>query len=251
MIAPDQRKKLRDTIAALKAKTEANGCTEAEAMTAAEKVAELLSKHGVEDAAELEFDQHQVEIGRRTVVDSLWGVVATFCHCKLWYSYQRRYSNGRMTAQWSIIYFGRWNDVAVAEYLHGMLERHIKGATREFQKSKEYTRRRSPKTKREATKAFTEALVDALENKLWAIQWRRTPKVEGANHQALVLAPLGAVEAELERRGITFSDKGLKPVKGAAKGFDAAKDHGNAAARNIDINAAMGRTQQGVAGYLK
>lgn len=239
MIAPDQRKKLRDTIAALKAKTTGNGCTEAEAMAAAEKVAELLSKHGVEDAAELEFDQHQVEIGRRTVVDSLWGVVATFCHCKLWYS------KDFLSKGWTATYFGRWNDVAVAEYLHGMLERHIKGATREFQKSKEYTRRRSPKTKREATKAFQEALVHALEHKLWAIQWRRTPKVEGANHQALVLAPLGAVEAELERRGITFSDKGLKPVKGAV-----AKDHGTAAARNIDINAAMGTAKPDVAGLL-
>ena len=89
---------------------------------------------------------------------------------------------------------------------------------------KEYTRRRSPKTKREATKAFQEALV---------------------------LAPLGAVEAELERRGMKFSEKGLKPVKGAsAKGFDAAKDHGHAAARNIDINAAMGATRPGVAGLL-
>lgn len=245
MIAPDQRKKLRDTIAALKAKTTGNGCTEAEAMTAAEKVAELLSKHGVEDAAELEFDQHKVEIGRRTVVDTLWGVVATFCHCKLWYT------KDFFSDRWSIVYFGRWNDVAVAEYLHAMLERHIKSAVKAFQKTPEYTRRRSPKTKRHATKAFQEAMVNALENKLWAIQWRRTPKVEGANHQALVLAPLGAVEAELERRGITFSEKGLKPVKGAsAKGFDAAKDHGNAAARNIDINAAMGRTQPGVAGLL-
>lgn len=245
MIAPDQRRKLRDTIAALKAKTTGNGCTEAEAMAAAEKVAELLSKHGVEDAAELEFDQHQVEIGRRTVVDELWSHLAVFCHCKLWYSSEW------MTKRWSIVYFGRWNDVAVVEYLHGLLERHIKAATRDFQKTKEYTRRRSPKTKREATKAFQEALVNGLANKLWAIQWRRTPKVEGQNHRALVLAPLGAVEAELERRGVKFSEKGLKPVKGAsAKGFGAAKDHGNAAARNIDINAAMGRTEPGVAGYL-
>lgn len=245
MIAPDQRKKLRDTIAALKAKTTGNGCTEAEAMTAAEKVAELLSKHGVEDAAELEFDQHQVEIGRRTVVDELWSHLAVFCHCKLWYS------SDWMTKRWSIVYFGRWNDVAVVEYLHGLLERHIKGATRDFQKTKEYTRCRSPKTKREATKAFQEALVNGLANKLGAIQWRRTPKVEGQNHQALVLAPLGAVEAELERRGMKFSEKGLKPVKGvSAKGFDAAKDHGHAAARNIDINAAMGATRPGVAGYL-
>jgi len=240
----EDKRKLRATIASLKAKTTGNGCTEAEAMTAAEKVAELLSKHGVEDAAELEFDQHQVDIGRRTVVDRLWGHIATFCHCKLWWESDWR------TKRWSITYFGRWNDVAVVEYLHGLMERHIKAAVRDFQKTKEYTRRRSPKTKREATKAFQEALVNGLTIKLWTIQWRRTPKVEGQNHQALVLAPLGAVEAELDRRGVTFSDKGLKPVKGAAKGFDAAKDQGSAAARDIDINAAVSGARPRVAGYL-
>lgn len=247
MVTPDQRKKLRSTLAALKARTIDNGCTEAEALMAAEKVAELLSKHGVEDEAELEFDQHQVEIGRRTVVDELWGHLAIFCHCKLWYS------SDWVTKRWSVVYFGRWNDVAVVEYLHTLLERTIKAAVRDFQKTKEYTRRRSPKTKREATKAFQEALVKGLANKLWAIQWRRTPKVEGANHQALVLSPLGAVTAELERRGVTFSEKGLKPVKGASssKGFDAAKDHGAVAARAIDISAAVGATQPGVAGLLQ
>ncbi|MBC7953158.1 MAG: DUF2786 domain-containing protein [Rhodospirillaceae bacterium] len=242
MIAPQDRKKLRDTIAALKAKTTGNGCTEFEALAAAEKVSELLSRHGIADSAELEFDQVSVEIGRRTVVDNLWGQVAVFCHCKLWYR-----GDGR---RWAAVYFGRWNDAAVAEYLHTLLERHINGATKAFQKTKEYTRRRSPKTKREATKAFQEGLVAALADKLWAIQWRRVPKVEGTNHQALVLSPLGAVEAEMDRQNIRFSGKPLAPVKGASKSFDNEKGSGAAAARHIDINAAMGRTQPGVAGLL-
>lgn len=242
MIAPDQRKRLRDTIAALKAKTTGNGCTEAEAMAAAEKVAELLSKHGVADAAELEFAELAVDIGRRTVVDNLWGHVAIFCHCKHWYS-----GDGR---RWALVYFGRWNDVAVAEYLHEVLSRHIKAATREFQKTKEYTRRRSPRTKREATKAFQEGLVDALADKLWAIQWRRVPKVEGKNHHALVLAPLAAVEEALERRNIRFSDKPLAQVKGANKAYGNEKNSGAAAARGIDINATVGATRPGVAGLL-
>lgn len=241
----EAKRKLRSTIAALSSKTTGNGCTEAEAMMAAEKVAELLSKHGVEDVAELEFDQWKVEIGRRTVVDSLWGVVATFCHCKLWYT------KDFFSDRWSIVYFGRWNDVAVAEYLHAMLERHIKASVKAFQKTPEYTRRRSPKTKRHATKAFQEGLVNALENKLFAIQWRRVPKVEGTNHHALVLAPLGAVEAELERRGVKFSEKSLDPVKGAKKGFDNAKHHGTAAARDIDIDAAVSGSRTSVAGYLE
>ncbi len=244
MTAPADRKKLREIIAALKARTEANGCTEAEAMTAAEKVAELLSKHGMDDAAELEFDQWRVEIGRRTVVDKLWGYVATFCHCKLWY--QKDF----LSKGWTVVYFGRWNDVAVAEYLHGMLDHHITSATKAFKKTKDYTRRRSPKTKREATKAFQEGMVNALADKLWTIQWRRVPRVEGTNHQALVLSPLGAVEAELERRGMTFSSKGLAPVKGTGKRFDNERAGGAAAGRSVDINAAMTGTRSGGAAGL-
>ncbi|SBW09227.1 hypothetical protein KL86APRO_12546 [uncultured Alphaproteobacteria bacterium] len=242
MIDTEARRRLRETIAALSARTTDRGCTEAEALAAAEKVAELLSKHGVVDPATLEFDEARIEIGRRTVVDELWPQVAVFCHCKLWLSGSNR--------KWAVVYFGRWNDVLVAEYLHALLERHLKDATREWQRSHEYRRRRSPKIKREATKAFQQGLVHALRGKLWSLQWRCTPKVEGTNHQALVLSPLAAVEEELNRRGMQFG-KPLAPVKGASKKFDDEQASGRTAARDIDINAAVaGGRRPSVAGLL-
>ncbi|MGE4526806.1 MAG: DUF2786 domain-containing protein [Rhodospirillaceae bacterium] len=242
MIDTEARRRLRETLAALRARTTDRGCTEAEALAAAAKASELLSKHGVTEAA-LEFEEYRVEIGRRTVVDALWSQAAIFCHCKLWYS--------GCGGRWTVVYFGRWNDVAVAEYLHALLERHVKAATREWQKGPEYRRRRTPKTKREATKAFQQGLVSALKAKLWEQQWRRTPKVEGTNHQALVLSPLAAVEDALQRKGIQFDSKPLAPVKGAGKKFDNEQWSGAAAARNIDINAAVnGGRRPGVAGLL-
>lgn len=238
-----ERRRLREIIAALQAKTTGAGCTEAEALAAAEKVSDLLSKHGVEDVEALDFEEWRVEIGRRSVVDDLWDRLAIYCHCKLWYS-RSWGSRG-----WTIVYFGRWNDVAVAEYLHTLLERSIRAAIRSFQKTPEYKRRRSARTKREATKAFTEGMAQSLSAKLWAIQWRRTPFVDGTDHHALVLQPLAAVDAELKRRGMVF-DESLKPVKGAGKGFDNAKGSGHAAARDIDLNAAMTDRPPEVAGYL-
>lgn len=242
MIDTEARRRLRETLAALRARTTDRGCTEAEALAAAEKASELLSKHGL-DAAALEFEECRMEIGRRTVVDALWPQVAIFCHCKAWYS-----GCGR---SWDLVYFGRWSDVAVAEYLHALLERHVKAATREWQKGEEYRRRRSPKTKREATKAFQQGLVSGLKSKLWDQQWHRTPKVEGTNHQALVLSPLKAVEDALCRKGVQFASKPLAPVKGAGKRYDNENWSGQAAARNIDINAAVnGGRRPGVAGLL-
>jgi hypothetical protein len=238
---PADRRKLRDTIAALKAKTTAAGCTEAEAMLAAEKVAELLGKHGVDNVDDLEFDEVAIEIGRRQVVDRLWPSVATFCHCKHWLV-----GNGRT---WKVVYFGRWTDVLVAEYLHELLSRQIRAATGEFMKSKEYTRRRSPRTKREAKKAFQHGFVTGLADKLWAVQWRRFPKVEGARHQDIVLSPLAPVQEALDRRDMKWS-KPLAPVKGTAKGFENEHHTGAGAGRQVEINAAVTGSAPPIAGYL-
>lgn len=246
MASFEDRRKLRAILAALRARTTERGCTEAEALAAAEKVSELLSKHGIADATELEFDQWEMDIGRRTVVDSLFTQVATFCHCKVWYS------RDVLRQRWTIVYFGRWGDVAVAEYLHTLLTHHIRAAARAYRKTPEYTRRRSAKTKREALKAFHEGLALGLRHKLWDIQWRRVPKgPPGSDHRALVLLPLAAVEAELERRGKRFG-KALAPVKGAARSFDREKGSGEAAAWGIDINAGVGAdSRSGVAGLLR
>lgn len=244
MTDPAKRRKLRETIAALSARTTDRGCTEAEALAAAEKAAELLSKHGVEDAADLAFEELAIDIGRRTVVDSLWANVARFCHCTSWLRSSRDRS-------FDFVYFGRWEDVLVAEYLHGLLDRHIQGAAKAFKASAAYKRRRSDRTRREAVKAFQEGIVMALKEKLWAIQWRRFPKVEGANHYTLVLSPLKPVEDAMNRRAdLTFSAP-LKPVKGATKGFDDERGHGHRAGRDIEIHAGLSGSSNQVAGLLK
>lgn len=239
----DNRSKLRDTIAALKARTTGNGCTEAEAIAAAAKVAELLTKHGIADPADLDFDQWAAEIGRRSAVDDLWDAVAAFCYCKLWYE-----QTGK---GWSVVYFGRWHDVMVAEYLHTLLVQTVASATRSFQKSPEYTRRRSPKTKREATKAFRQSMAETLSARLMGLLWRRGERPGGGHDSyAVILSPLQAVDAEIKRRGISFSTKTLDPVQGVKRGFDTAKSHGQAAARSVDIHAAVGSSRPSVVGLL-
>ena len=242
-IDPVDRRKLRETFQSLNSRTTDRGCTEAEAMAAAEKVSELLSKHGISSSDDLEFEELAITIGQRSVVDRLWSHVATFCHCKAWYCGQGR--------SWDFVYFGRWNDVIVAEYLHELLVRHMANAVKAFKATAEYKRRRSTKTRSEAVKAFKEGLARALGDKLWEIQWRRVPKVEGTNHTALVLSPLTPVEEALDRRNMQFSTKPLKPVKSAGKSFDSERISGHIAARNIDIHAGVGTSTIHIAGLLK
>lgn len=242
MIDAEAKRKLRETISALRAKTTGNGCTEAEALASAAKVAELLTKHGLDDGA-LEFDEISLPIGRRTVVDTMWGQVATFCCCRHWLS-----GDGRT---WDVVYFGRWRDVALAEYLHELLGRHIAVATRLFQKTPEYRRRRSKHTKRQATKAFQEGLVIGLRAKLWDLQWRRQQQTTGnAEHRALILSPLVAVDAEVERRKIEFSARPLAPVKAAGRKFDEQRESGARAASGIHINAPVAGQASAPVGLL-
>lgn len=235
------RTKLRGRIEALRGRTTDRGCTEAEAMAAAEKVSELLHRAGVTDLAELEFDQVAIEIGRRSVIDPLWSSVATFCHCEIWWA---------KGTKLKLVYFGRWNDAMVAEYLHQVLVRHVAEATKAFRATPEYKRRRTARTRRETQKAFQEGLARGLAEKLWSLQWRRFPRSgTPAEHKALVLAPLAAVKAEIERRGIAFSGP-MKPIKGAGRDFDHHKTTGTAAARDININAPVAAAAPPIAGLI-
>ena len=82
--------KLVQRIRALRAKTVEQGCTEAEALAAAEKVAELLDRHGL-SMSELDLRKQTCEgIGvetsrkRRGPIDDCMAVIAPFFDCRVW-----------------------------------------------------------------------------------------------------------------------------------------------------------------------
>ena len=115
---------IRARIRALLAKTERNGCTEAEAAAAAAKAAELMDAHSI---ALADLAEHE-SIDRQTytfpgqqfgpVVDCA-NAIAEFCDVKVWCertSDQRRLIN----------YFGRESDAQVAVYLTHLFANAIK-----------------------------------------------------------------------------------------------------------------------------
>ena len=150
--------KIRAKLAALRAKTVENGCTEAEALAAAEKAAELMDAHDL-TSAELEaptYDEAGVEIGRRrTAIDNIWLSVARFAGCT---GYLDRTANGR----WRFVYFGRSADVLIAEYVHEVIRRAADGAIGRFKLSDDYRRRRTAKTRLRALNAFAHGFASAM-----------------------------------------------------------------------------------------
>ncbi len=76
------REKLIVRVRALTAKTAANGCTEAEAMAAAEKVAALMQEHAIsETVLEMSNASIGVKINVKSVKSLLWAAIATATNC--------------------------------------------------------------------------------------------------------------------------------------------------------------------------
>lgn len=227
--------KLRQRLAALRNMTTANGCTEAEAIAAAEKAAELLASTGMTD---IELDASlmeglAVDIGtRRRPIDSVWITVAVFAEC---HGYLERDRN-----RWRWVYFGDPANILVAEYVHEVVRRAARTAAREFRAGEVYRRRRTARTKAQALKALEEGFATGIAPKIMAGLWRRKG-VSGqptAERQALVQSIRAPIKSELARRGMSFSPtRALAPAAGKFR--DAAHWDGYAAGRAVDIEAPL------------
>lgn len=236
--------KLRAKLHALRAKTTANGCTEAEALAAAEKAAELLAATGLSD---IELDASLMEalpldIGtRRRPIDDIWVTVALFAEC---HGYLQRIGN-----RWRWVYFGDPANILIAEYVHEVVQRAARTAAREFRAGEVYRRRRTAKTRAQALKGLEEGFAAGIATKIVAGLWKRKGVSGGsaAERQALVSSIRGPIKAELARRGMSFSrPRALVPASGRFR--DDARSDGYYAGRAVDIDAPIAGSR--VAGLL-
>ncbi|MDJ0388043.1 DUF2786 domain-containing protein [Roseomonas sp. E05] len=115
--------RVKARIRALTEKTVSNGCTEAEALAAAEMVGRLLERYALSmDEVELrEARCVQVEVPlagrRRRPVDACVPAIARFCDCKVWLARESRGAR--------YVFFGLEPDTALAAYLFAVVERSI------------------------------------------------------------------------------------------------------------------------------
>ena len=227
----DDLKKIRKRIRDLSKMTTANGCTEAEALAAAEKAMELMQRYGLNTE---ELDRESANLGaygkRRSAVDILWLTVAKICRCQL---YGER-SNG-----YRIVYYGSPCDVAIAEYLHGLLARAIRRECASFREMPEYTKRRKRSTRNASMKAFQSALVVRLRHRLNALWWNRhrgtgdcsISIAQEENHRKLLWQEIG-----LKFEGQKFVTP--KSLKLPDHRFDGAREDGFRAGERVSLNPA-------------
>jgi hypothetical protein len=139
MSQADELLRVKARIKALADKTVANGCTEAEAMSAAEMVGRLLERYALSmDEIEVRSAhcvQREVPIGgsRRRPIDGCVTAIARFCDCKVWVA--RGEEAGAAKAP-RYVFFGFETDTALAIYLFSVIERAIATELRAFKAAK-------------------------------------------------------------------------------------------------------------------
>ncbi|HYZ30688.1 MAG TPA: DUF2786 domain-containing protein [Crenalkalicoccus sp.] len=194
--------RLVQRIQALRAKTVEQGCTEQEALAAAEKAAELLDRHGL-SLSELDLRRQAcegigVETGRRRIgpIDDCVPAIAEFFDCRVW---AEKAASGALR----YIFFGLPGDVEAARYLYGLIELAFETETGRFQAGAIYGETRSG-NRRSATNSFQIGLARGIRGKLHELRQAREAVLRGSSGRDLVPIKAAIVEDELAKLGLTL-----------------------------------------------
>jgi hypothetical protein len=198
--------KIMQRIQGLRAKTVRQGCTEQEALAAAEKVAELLDRHGL-SLSEVDFkaqpcDGVALQTARRRFapIDSCIPTIAEFFDCRVWVEQAKgdpiRY-----------VFFGVRADVAASQYLYELVERAFDTETALFQAGEIYASLAGER--RGATRSFQVGLGDGICDKLRALQAARDAYRASVSGRDLVVAKAAIVDEEMAKLGLALHKRGI------------------------------------------
>jgi Protein of unknown function (DUF2786) len=202
--------RVKARIKALAEKTVSNGCTEAEAIAAAEMVGRLLERYALSmaeiDIREAGCVQVEIPLGgrRRRPIDGCVPAIARFCDCKVWLSRGER--------QASYVLFGFAPDIALAGYLFAVIDRAIRSGVTAF-------RREHPRLAgvalRRASQSFQQGMAARLAERLEAMQGEREASVaaQRATGTALMVVKHRVVEEAFRETRIRLVSGGRQRMR--------------------------------------
>ncbi len=213
-------------IQALRAKTVATGCTEQEALAAAEKVAELLDRYGL-SLSETELRSQACEgsgvgTGRKRFgpIDLCIGAVGLFCDCRVW-------SEQAAGGEISYVFFGLPADVAAARYLYDLVDQAFETETQRFKSGELYALHPSAE-RRGATNSFQTGLAQGISRKLRTLHAERETAMRTTTGRDLVPIKAAVLDEELARLGMSFHTRNIQKNKRVlAEAFHAGRAAGD------------------------
>ncbi|MSP51096.1 MAG: DUF2786 domain-containing protein [Alphaproteobacteria bacterium] len=224
--------KLKTRIQGLRAKTTNNGCTEAEALLAAVKVAELLDRHDL-SLSDVEIrdsgcDRLEYETRRkkRIPLDDCIGAIAVFCDCRVWREKNR---DGGVR----YVFYGLRADIEVAHYLTDLIDNAVRFELGRYKTSNDYRRLRH-QDRHLANGSFALGMVATIADKLIKMKAARDTANRGTGRD-LVILKAAVVDAELEKL-----DLKLRTVRRATRMVaPVAYEAGGAVGASLSINPAV------------
>ena len=231
--------RVKARIKALAEKTVSNGCTEAEAMAAAEMVGRLLERYALTmdeiEVREQRCVQVEVRIGgqRRWPVDCCVTAIARFCDCKVWFS--------RDEAGVSYVFFGFEADTSLAAYLLEVINRAIRTELVTF---RAHCQRFKGAALRRASLSFQRGMATRVAERLNELHQDRDAGIaaQRSTGTALVLLKHQVVEE-------AFQETGIRLVSGGGLGrrrVDFAFRHGVEAGDRVRLDRPVSRTDRGL-----
>ena len=194
--------RLVQRIQGLRAKTVEQGCTEQEALAAAEKVAELLDRYGLSlNAIELRRQACQgvgIDTGRRRLgpIDDCVPAIAAFFDCRAW-------SEKAASSPIRHIFFGLRADVEAAHYLYDLIGVAFATETASFARGSFYGELGSGE-RRSATNSFQIGLGRGIVGKLDSLRQEREAALLASSGRDLVPIKTSVVDDELAKLGLHF-----------------------------------------------
>jgi hypothetical protein len=227
--------RVKARIKALAEKTVSNGCTEAEAMAAADMVGRLLERYALSmeevDVREERCVQLKVPLGgkQRRPIDGCITAIARFCDCKVWIS--------RDEVATSYVFFGFEADTTLASYLFHVIDRAMRTALKAFRGEHP---RLGGVSLRSASKSFQQGMAARVGYRLDAMHRERDANVaaQRSTGTALILVKHQVVEDAFRQTEIRLVSAGR--LSGARQ--NGAFRHGLAAGDQVNLNRPVGGT---------
>lgn len=229
--------RVRARIEALRAKTVAHGCTEEEAMAAAQKVSDLLDRYGLSLSETAIRGQSCEGIGletgrkRRGAQDACIPTIAKFCDCRVWTEETRE-------GEIRYIFFGLPADVAGAGYLYDVIVATFETETRAFKKGDLYASH-PPGRRRTATASFETGLAHGVLTKLEALIAAREAARASSTGRDLIPVKHAVVDDEMEKLGLEFTRRDVSGRR--RRVFRDAYDAGHEAGERFEWRAGLER----------
>ena len=221
-------------IRGLRAKTIEQGCTEQEALAAADKVAELLERYGL-SLSEVDLRQQPcegfgIDTGRRKhgAFDRCVPAIADFCDCRVW-------SETSPSGTLRFVFFGLSADVEAAHYLYDLVAIAFETETATFKSGTIYAMMVGGE-KRSAVNSFQVGLARGVSVKLETLKAERNAAVFNSTGRDLVPIKTSVIDEEFENLGLSLY---AKNVSSRRRVLADAYEAGRAAGRKFEVRAGI------------